>query len=101
MIEALKESLSKVRWSTGKVRRVSVPGVQVKGEDLSLTLDYGSDGFVLIAAFGGKRSVVKLDKSDYETRGKSMWLKDNTWRLSSEGIERWSADLEKAIGKSK
>ena len=45
----------------------------------------------------GRHSTMALTSADVETRGRSQWITDNTWRLSPAGIERVAASIEKVM----
>jgi hypothetical protein len=41
----------------------------------------------------GRQSTMALTSADVETRGRSQWMANNTWRLTAEGIDRVAASI--------
>jgi hypothetical protein len=64
-------------------------------------LAYESSVFTLTLTFKGvspwKSRTIQLARTDVETRGKSPWLRDNTWRLTQDAIVKFSEQIDKAI----
>jgi hypothetical protein len=93
--EAIRDVLAKLRVRSG-----------LRGEirDLDAAWRIGFwhgrprvDGFLVTLYYlpNGRKSTMPLTSADVETRGRSHWITDNTWRLTPAGIERVAASIEK------
>ena len=69
-------------------KKLPVPG-------WSIGFGYSRDHKVFTATcyVDRRSSTMGLTKEDVETRSKSMWMTDNTWRLSAQGIAKVSAAI--------
>jgi hypothetical protein len=86
-----RAALVRVRVKAGLI------GQEQRAGPFKLGLRYDRDESAFLAScrltVNGKEGRMRLEVSDVETRGRSMWLADNTWRLTSAGIERVLASL--------
>jgi hypothetical protein len=49
--------------------------------------------FTLTLYFGEKSKTISLPKDDVETRGRSDWMTDNTWRLTEQAVAKHAAGI--------
>lgn len=49
--------------------------------------DHDREGFTAVLYRGPRSSTMTLGKEHVETRGRSMWQADNTWRLTPAGVK--------------
>jgi hypothetical protein len=68
------------------------------GEPWKVGLHYDRDekGFVFTIKYKNREGRLLLAKDEISTKGKSMWMADNTWRLTEKGIERLLVNIEKS-----
>ena len=96
-VSAVRNALSKLRVKSG-----GMPGFQDIG-DWSLRFGYSNEEsqFVLTLRHRptAREKTVGLKREYVETRGRSNWLKDNTWRLSPLGVDTMAAQIEPIIAK--
>ena len=96
-ISAVRNALSKIRVKSGLM-----PGFQDIG-DWSLRFGYSRDESQFILTLRHKptfreRTVV-LKQEYVETRGRSMWRADNTWRLTPLGVDTMAAQIEPILAR--
>lgn len=60
--------------------------------------DRTEKGFVAKLWRGERSSTMTLDRKYVETKGKSHWLADNTWRMTSEGVQRVVDSIMSVMG---
>lgn len=91
----VRDALTRVRWSVKTAPYISM------GERWAVRLGHADKVFTLTLTYKGvspwKQRTVQLSKEDVETRGKSNWMMDNTWRMSPSGVEKFAPQIEKAI----
>jgi len=88
----IRDQLSKLRWSVKTSNRCEIaPGLEVRLLRLGGLESESLLGIELIRV--GRTSRRSLPRAHVETRGKSMWFADNTWRLSPAGLDFWSENL--------
>jgi hypothetical protein len=87
-----------MRWNvrgTGEGKRL--------GDELTVWLhradpDAQSTSPLAIAVrFGGRIQSRPLPREHIETRGRSQWFNDSTWRLSEAGLTFWAENLHKVL----
>jgi hypothetical protein len=91
----LHDALTKLRVKSG-----GLPGYQDTGNwTLRLGYDNEHSQFTLTLRYrpSSKEKTIGLKREYVETKGKSNWLKDNTWRLSPLGIETMTSQIEPVI----
>ena len=78
--------LSKLRVNSG----LKSNGRRPLGAGFSAEIWYSHDSnaFMLGIYYGGKTKEITPPKTDFETRSKSMWLMDQTWRLTEDACAR-------------
>jgi hypothetical protein len=68
------------------------------GEPWKVGLHYEWDEkeFVFTIKYKNRQGQIILSKDEIATKGKSMWMTDNTWRLTEKGITRMLINIEKS-----
>lgn len=56
--------------------------------------DRNESSFTLTLYYNTRSKTILLNRNDVETRGRSNWLADNTWRLSKSGLEKGETILK-------
>lgn len=64
---------------------------------IGFVYDREHEAFVADLYLGTRRSRMRLERSDVETRGRSHWMTDNTWRLSYAGIVKVTASITSCV----
>lgn len=94
--------LTALRWSVDKAKSLDLaPGVTLRMIEmrespsfLALQLYRSGEGSI------ESRTMIRaLAKAHVETRGKSMWFRDNTWRLSPAGVEFFTPGIDAVLAK--
>lgn len=91
--DSVAEAMRRLRWSVDSAPECEV----VPGIALRLIRDMGAWALRLTSTLtpDGSRKYVfrEVPQAHMETRGRSQWLRDNTWRLSPAGVEFWANNL--------
>ena len=64
---------------------------------VSFHYDRVNSTFAFTLYYGAREKTMELTKEDVETRGKSMWMANNNWRLSPAGLLKVSAAAKGVI----
>jgi hypothetical protein len=64
---------------------------------ISFQFDRQNNSFTLTLYYGARSTTMGLTREDVETRGRSQWMTDNTWRLSPRGVQKAAESIRGAI----
>lgn len=64
---------------------------------IGFVYDREQEVFVADLYLGARRSRMRLERADVETRGRSSWMADNTWRLSQQGIAKVTGSIVSCV----
>lgn len=90
----IQDTLAKLRVKSGlrgERRRLD------KNWEIGMWYDRENSSFILELVYKYKSKKVELSSDMIETRGKSQWMTDNTWRLSKLAIDRHTDGILAAI----
>lgn len=96
MSTKIKTALEKLKVASGgkgSCQRVS--------RDLNLCLfeERGAD-YRLTATFRGREIAVAVPRASVVTKGKSMWRRDNLWRLTPAAVSTFTSNLREVLQKT-
>ena len=97
---SVRDILEKLRWSVNKADSfLLTPDLRIRMLHDTHNEHGSPSGLFLLLTFRGRDQVRVLGKEHIETRGKSQWFRDNTWRLSPAGIEFFAPGLEGVVAR--
>lgn len=84
-------ALAALRWNvkTWGVPKPIAPGVEVLLRESKESAAH----LAIVLRINGREITKQLAKEHAETKGKSPWFRDNTWRLSPSGIDFFTPGL--------
>jgi hypothetical protein len=92
----IKQALGQLRWSVVKdIKHMALaPGLTVHMErSFDMDRPTGISPLVLVLTFAGRSSKRPLRQEFVETRGRSAFFTNNSWRLSPSGIAFYGANI--------
>ncbi len=98
MNESIADVLGKLRIRSGLAsnppRELPIAGGLWR---IGFVYDREHEAFTVDLYLGTRRSRMRLERSDVETRGRSSWMTDNTWRLSPEGVAKVAGSIAACV----